>query len=87
MFLLSPVCRSEASTREGGCLADGLLDPRLSFQVYDSEPRADSSQVEREGSRVEEKGNPGGCKMQGSYFNPAEVWSQEDWEIEPKKLS
>lgn len=32
------------------------------------------------------KANPGGCKMQGSYFNPAEVWSQEDWEIEPQKL-
>lgn len=37
------------------------------------------------GSKDGEQRIPGGCKIPESYFNTAEVLSQEDWEIEPQK--
>lgn len=63
------------SQGRGGCLAERLLDLRLSFQVYDSEPRADNSQVEWDW----------GVRKSWRLQN-ARILFQHCWSIEPGGL-
>lgn len=79
VLFLSPVCRPQTFIGEGKLFSREALGSEDYLQIYDS-----NIAKGRQGGG--EKGIPGGYKRPGSCFNPAEVLSQEDWQIKPQTL-